>query len=153
MTLFGKTLFETVLAGIDARKEDEDEAGDPSEPAIRGLNGGFVGRNFHGDHFSDADPSAQFVDFIEDFSPTPMEEPAPIKPAKPPWLDRLTDDEIAEDVGLNNGLTKQQLQEKRRAFARENHPDRVSVEYQAIATLRMMVANQLIDKALKSAKT
>jgi hypothetical protein len=152
MTLFGKSLFETVLAGIDARQEEEDEADDPSEPVIRGLNGGFVGRSFHGDHVADADPAAQFENFVAEREPEPVAEAPEPKPEKPMWLNRLTDDEIAEDVGLSSALTKHQLQEKRRQFARENHPDRVSTEYQAIATLRMMVANQLIDKALKSAR-
>ena len=159
MTLFGKSLFETVLAGIDARKQDEEEDSDPTEPAIRGLNAGFVGRNFHGDHVAEADPTAQFETFLPDWETLVVVAEDEIaanlspEPVKPIWLERLTEVEIAEDIGIDRTMTKEQLQERRRQFARDNHPDRVLPEYQPIANLRMMVANQLIDRALKSART
>lgn len=152
MTLFGKSLFETVLAGIDARKQEE-ETEDATEPVIRGLNAGFVGRDFHRDHIMEADPAAQFESFLDGTGAITQESGPGQEPARPFWLDRLTEAEIAEDIGLRDGLSRQQLQEMRRRFARDNHPDCVASQYQAIATLRMMAANQLIDSALKAAKS
>lgn len=152
MTLFGKSLFETVMAGIDARKEEEETSEDVSNPGIRGLNAGFVGRDFHGDHRAEIDPAGQFEDYPPELEALLSTRDIKKKVEEPSWINRLTDAEIAEDIGLSDDLTRQQLQESRRRFARDNHPDRVAQEYQAIANVRMMAANQLIDRALKKAK-
>lgn len=158
MTLFGKSLFENVLAGIDARKEDEDEADEASEPGIRGLNAGFVGRGFQYNPTEDSDPMHLFEPFLTEVDQSTGEdaaasvEDAAPEPTLPEWMDRLSSEEISEDLDLKAGLTRQQLREKRRNFARENHPDSVVPEARDAATRRMMIANQLIDRRLKTAK-
>jgi hypothetical protein len=156
MTLFGKSLFETVMAGIDARKGDEEEDGDPTEPVIRGLNAGFVGRSFQYRDDEDSDPMQLFEPFLTEHVATPPPEsraPEPPLPEVPDWIDRLSPEDVAADLELGAGLTRLQLRAKRRQFARENHPDGVAPFAHQAATQRMMIANQLIDKALKSAKS
>ena len=57
---------------------------------------------------------------------------------------------IAEELGLEPGLTPRELTRRRRAFALANHPDRLALEHRAQATRRMAIANILIDRALKA---
>ncbi|MBL0374635.1 hypothetical protein JJB09_21720 [Rhizobium sp. KVB221] len=149
MTVFGKSLFETVLAGLDARQQEADDE-DVVAPAVRGLNGGFVGRPSYLDDLAESDPATLFGGFGFDDDPALASEQHIIPPGleKPIWLDRLTDAEIAEDLDLDEKLTARQLRERRRRFARDNHPDRVAPEYRAVATLRMTIANLLTDRAL-----
>ena len=49
------------------------------------------------------------------------------------------------------GMTKAQIKDKRRAFARSNHPDRVAEDYRQAATIRMTIANRLVEAALRLA--
>jgi hypothetical protein len=137
MPVFGKTLFETVLDGLDQpEEEDVAEAGFP----VRGFNGGFVGQDWSGRVDAGSDPSLLF----DGFPPDPVVQ----EPDIPDWIDRLSDAEIAEDLSLGNAKGESEIRERRRLFALENHPDRVSADYREQATRRMMIANQLIDKAL-----
>jgi hypothetical protein len=46
-------------------------------------------------------------------------------------------------------MTKAEITEKRRTFARSNHPDRVREDFQAAATIRMTIANRLVEAALR----
>jgi hypothetical protein len=66
-----------------------------------------------------------------------------------------TDDE-AEQVGaaldIRPRLTARELLRIRRNFARENHPDRMPASHRDQATRRMVIANGLIDQALKALK-
>ena len=48
-------------------------------------------------------------------------------------------------------MTKAEIREKRRAFARGNHPDRVGEEFRDAATIRMTIANRLVEAALRRA--
>jgi hypothetical protein len=137
MPVFGKSLFETVLDGLDEPVEEDDE--EASAP-VRGFNGGFVGRDWSAKPEIDIDPSLLFDGFPPD--------PVVIAPAVPDWLGRLSEDEIAEDLALKNCRTEQDFRDRRRLFALANHPDRVSPDYCDQATLRMMVANRLVDAAL-----
>jgi hypothetical protein len=54
-------------------------------------------------------------------------------------------------MGLSASDTPANLQAKRRAFARANHPDLVPSVWRDEATTRMKIANLLIDEALKQA--
>lgn len=137
MPIFGKSLFETVLEGLDHEVEEEEQ--DASSP-VRGFNGGFVGRDWGANGEAERDPSSLFEGFPPD--------PVVLMPVIPDWIDRLSEAEIAEDLQLKHCRTAHGLREKRRSFAFENHPDRVPVDYRDQATRRMMIANQLIDSAL-----
>jgi len=137
MPMFGKSLFETVLEGLsEPVEEEEDEVSVP----VRGFNGGFVGRDWSAKPEIDIDPSLLFDGFPPD--------PIPVEPVIPEWIGRLSNEEIAEDLALRDCRTEQDLRDRRRMFARDNHPDRVPPDYTNQATHRMMIANQLIDAAL-----
>lgn len=56
---------------------------------------------------------------------------------------------IARELGLSRFASVRALQRLRREFALKNHPDRVPSTLRARATKRMMIANALIDSALK----
>jgi hypothetical protein len=142
MPVFGKTLFETVLDGLEEpTEEQEDETPSP----VRGFNGGFVGRAWDAQTEAELDPSSLFEAFLPDPA---IAEPAVTGPVVPNWAGRVSEAEIAEDLALKTCRTSNDLKERRRLFARDNHPDRIVVDYRQQATHRMMIANQLIDAAL-----
>ncbi|MBV6651049.1 MAG: hypothetical protein KI789_15095 [Hoeflea sp.] len=45
--------------------------------------------------------------------------------------------------------TPAELKSKRRRFARFNHPDRTPMEWREAATIRMKIANHMVDEALR----
>jgi len=137
MPMFGKSLFETVLEGLGEPGEEQEV--DVSVP-VRGFNGGFVGRDWSAKPEIDIDPSVLFDGFPPD--------PVVVEPVVPSWIGRLSNTEITEDLALGDCRTEQDLRERRRLFALDNHPDRVLPEFRDQATRRMMIANQLIDAAL-----
>lgn len=57
--------------------------------------------------------------------------------------------EIARELGLSRFASVRALQRLRREFALKNHPDRVPSTLRLRATKRMMIANALIDSAVK----
>jgi hypothetical protein len=60
---------------------------------------------------------------------------------------------IATELRISKAMSRADLVRLRREFARENHPDRVDALEQETATRRMMIANMLIDRALKIRET
>jgi hypothetical protein len=58
-------------------------------------------------------------------------------------------DAIAEELGLSENLSKNDLHKLRREFARANHPDRLDPSQRDLATHRMTIANMLIDRELQ----
>jgi hypothetical protein len=58
-------------------------------------------------------------------------------------------DAIAEELGLHEDLSMNELKRRRRAFARDNHPDRLDPSKRDLATRRMTIANMLIDRELR----
>jgi hypothetical protein len=67
----------------------------------------------------------------------------------PDHLVRTTPQEVAAELAISAADTPLTLREKRRAFARANHPDGVELPFRDNATKRMMLANLLIDEALR----
>ena len=57
---------------------------------------------------------------------------------------------VADELRLRPRLTAKELRLIRREFARGNHPDRVQAPLRERATRRMVIANTLIDQALKA---
>lgn len=55
---------------------------------------------------------------------------------------------IAAELAITPAMNGEALHRLRRRFALENHPDRLPAQYREIATVRMMIANRLIDDAL-----
>lgn len=151
--LFGKSLFQSV---VDRLGEEADEVSEADDKAFRisGLTTGFVPAPLEAVHVDRSAPRAEpELDQRLDaylFLMGEAEEPKPPEPPPPPaWLDRLSPEDVAADLGLHPSDDRERLQERRRAFARDNHPDRVDADYRDAATQRMKLANQLVDEALQ----
>lgn len=144
--LFGKSVFQSVLDRLETENQDDNQE-DAAAFRMAGLKTGFVvegGGNGNPNAFHQ---EAAYRDFAADPAPDANTPPAP-KPM-PDHLVRLQLEEIAEDLNISIDDTVQSLAEKRRAFARANHPDGVDEEFRANATRRMTIANQLIDEAIR----
>ena len=144
MPVFGKTLFETVLDGMDMEEVDEGE----EETPVRRPR---VTAHFLADtSFSDRADQRPLGELYEDFGdPLSTEPVAPPSPEPPAWLERLSERDVADDLGLAPSMVKAEITEKRRMFARANHPDRVTEEFREAATIRMTIANRLVEAALR----
>ena len=60
---------------------------------------------------------------------------------------------VARELQLSDDLAPVDLERIRRTFAYRNHPDRVDAAHKPRALERMTVANVLIDRALKAARS
>jgi hypothetical protein len=82
----------------------------------------------------------------------PVFEASYLEDAVEPLLEAIASceqDAIAEELGLSENLSTNDLKKLRRAFARANHPDRLAPSQREIATHRMTIANMLIDRELQ----
>jgi hypothetical protein len=142
MPVFGKSLFETVLYGLRPEEQEEEEAA----PAQRmtGLGATLLAGLSDGDAPHHGDFTDLYSDFGEGLPVFPVDAP----PQPPAWLGRLSKEEVAEDLDLTNCKSDAELRERRRSFARRNHPDAVHSDYRNSATIRMTIANRLIDDAI-----
>ena len=157
--MFGMTVFESVLERLktEARQAAEDEAEDARDDdgpgEVRGLTSGFAGLGMGGTFVSGSQAAAAYLDLYEEPAPVPPEPrrpPPPERPpAPPPHLLRIAPDEVAEDLALNGKESVDDLLARRRSFARDNHPDLAPEELRINATLRMKIANMLIDETIR----
>ena len=152
--MFGMTVFESVLERLkaEAREAEEEDAQEESAGGqVRGLTSGFAGLGTVGTFVSGSQAAAAYLDLYE--APRPPEPPSPppteAPPAPPPHLLRTTPEQVAEDLGLTGKEDVDALTARRRSFARDNHPDRASAELRGNATLRMKIANMLIDETIR----
>lgn len=145
--MFRMSVFQSVLERLKEEEEIEPAeettvAGSISTPFVGTLNaaGGFA--------------SAMVFDAYRETAGEDMLRPPepPPKPVMPDHLRRTKPEEIAEDIALGETETVLSLTEKRRRFAAENHPDRHPPDFRTNATLRMKIANMLIDEALRRLK-
>lgn len=142
MPVFGKSLFETVLDGMETEEEIEDDAPAPVRPRFASA---FVADT----SFRDAEESRPLGGLYEIFEqPDPAQPEMPRAPKPPVWLDRLSEAEVLADLGLMPAMTSTEIRQRRRSFARDNHPDGVAEEYRHAATARMTIANRLVEAAL-----
>lgn len=156
--LFGQSVFQSVLTRLNEEEEEAVEAkADTLAFRVSGLNTSFVAETPVG---SPASAAGAYFDVQADSTPAEPEapevasepEPAPEPPEEPvipEHLLRLSDAEIAEDLAIGPDDTAETLAEKRRRFAKDNHPDRIAAAFRDNATLRMKTANLLVDRALK----
>lgn len=149
--LFGKSLFQSVVDRLlaDAPESEEHEAPPAVQSTPRGMPASFLA----GASGAEDDETAPRFDPYREIAltapPPPPEKPAePEKPPMPPYLKRLSEAEIARDLGITVNDDAERLADRRRAFALLNHPDRVAQDYRAQATVRMTIANALVDDAL-----
>jgi hypothetical protein len=152
MPVFGKTVFQTLLdKAEDQSEEEEDEAMAPSSLQVRGFNSGFVHAGWN--PVLEADPAELQYGYdgyldAEDLGPEPPREPETLMDLS--RMLKLTPEDIAAELDLAGVTDIAALRRLRRDFARANHPDRVPAVWRQEATIRMMIANQLIDKALRA---
>jgi hypothetical protein len=155
--LFGKSLFQSVVDRLDAEADEQPPADEPRF-WINGLSPSFLPETPEqtatlSEPSADPRVGAYLSLMSEEIQPPepeqPAEPPEAVPPPPPAWLDRLSPDQVAEDLGLEPLDDREQLQERRRTFARDNHPDRLAEDYRDAATIRMKIANRLIDEAIK----
>ncbi|WFU00658.1 hypothetical protein QA648_10785 [Rhizobium sp. CB3171] len=151
--LFGQSLFQSVLDRLDAEEENTEK--DEAAHRIRGLNVSFAATVFGGEPAASSRPDDAYVDNLGNDIPSPEPIPPepepkePEPPAMPDYLARTSREEVAAELAVSSQTTLQSLHEKRRAFAKSNHPDSVAPAFREQATTRMMIANQLIDEAIR----
>jgi hypothetical protein len=152
--LLGQSIFQSVLTRLDEERADDvvDEAGESFR--IQGLGSGFVAAPDDGPVVTagGADAYLAFLpeEPVADRQPIAMpQDETPPAPVAPPHLLRLSPQEIAEDLGIAASDTEAELGEKRRQFAKSNHPDGVPPEFRDSANIRMQTANLLIDTAIR----
>ena len=80
-------------------------------------------------------------------SQSPAQAPNPYASFEDATLDTTLDPyKIISELGLHSDATEEDVLALRRAFALRNHPDRVPAELRELATQRMMIANDLMDR-------
>jgi hypothetical protein len=167
--LFGKSIFQSVLTRLDEeRAEDADE--EPGESfRIIGLGAGFVAPT-RAEPASGGTGADAYFAFLPDQPDLPDQSGLPDQPSQPdawpeppapeiqepppapiipPHLLRLSEADIAEELAISAADTETTLADKRRRFAKANHPDGVALQFRDSANIRMQIANLLIDRAIK----
>jgi hypothetical protein len=145
MPVFGKSLFETVLDGMEVEEEPDVEEIRAYAPRVIAP---FLAETVTSDRDEPRSLSDLYGDFaLEDRLDATLDAPVPEGP--PEWLERLSDDDVAGDLALLPGMTGADIRMRRRQFARQNHPDRVAEPYRGAAHVRMTAANRLVERALR----
>ena len=154
--ILGQSIFDAVLDRLneEAAEDEDGRSGfgvEAPRAGIRGLNPAFI-------HSTVGLPPEAgtgrlddaYFDFVDD-AIAPSTRPAERVEPDPQALrfSRLTPQDVAEDLKLAEAVSAERLQALRRSFARQNHPDMVGEAWREQATLRMKIANLLIDEALK----
>jgi hypothetical protein len=74
-----------------------------------------------------------------------VDGPAAIIETRQPAAD--TAEAILDELGLNENLTYEELNQARRLYMWRNHPDRLGEAQRERATRRVAIANMLVDRA------
>ncbi len=162
--LLGQSIFQSVLTRLkEEQGQDEETPAEGADYRIRGLGAGFLTPDGRPEA-TEADVGSYF-DYLADWpamekdadahhtknsADAAVPEPRDEAPVMPAHLERLTEEEIAQDLNLSPKDDEAALAEKRRQFAKLNHPDRVEPQFRDNATVRMKTANLLIDRAISS---
>ncbi|MBN9986649.1 hypothetical protein E0I74_02380 [Rhizobium laguerreae] len=156
--LFGQSVFQSVLERLKAEGETDEDAGAPAVHRVSGLGTGLAFDVMAFDVMEDVSTASQrvgqaYFDNLDlDAAAAIAEAPAaapPPEPVMPDHLARIAPEEIAAELAIAAADTQQTLNEKRRAFAKANHPDGVPELFRDNANRRMMIANLLIDEAMR----
>lgn len=150
--LLGRSVFHSVVERLQAENAAAPEEAAPGfSHRVAGLNLSFAVSAAETDSTRHHRMTWAYSDIMED-QPGPeaakAPEPPP-EPVMPAHLGILDVSAIAAELDIGEATTIAELNEKRRRFARDNHPDRVHENFRGNATVRMTIANQLIDKALR----
>ena len=150
--LFGQSVFQSVLERLKAEEETAEEAEAPASHRVAGLGTGFAFDVMEGVSVASQRIGEAYFDNLDLDAAGFVEKPAPLpepEPAMPDHLTRTAPQEVAAELAISAADTPLTLSEKRRTFARANHPDGVALPFRDNATKRMMLANLLIDEALR----
>ncbi|TAX35815.1 hypothetical protein [Rhizobium leguminosarum] len=149
--LFGQSVFQSVLERLKAEDETAEDAEAPAAHRVSGLGTGLAFDVMEGVSAASQRVGQAYFDNLDlDAAAGVVEKPAPpAEPVMPDHLVRTTPQEVAAELAISAADTPLTLREKRRAFARANHPDGVDLPFRDNATKRMMLANLLIDEALR----
>ena len=150
--LFGQSVFQSVLERLKAEEETAEEAEAPARHRVAGLGTGFAFDVMEGVSVASQRIGEAYFDNLDLDAAGFVEKPAPLpepEPAMPDHLTRTAPQEVAAELAISAADTPLTLSEKRRTFARANHPDGVALPFRDNATKRMMLANLLIDEALR----
>ncbi|NNU65340.1 MULTISPECIES: hypothetical protein [Rhizobium] len=151
--LFGQSVFQSVLERLKAEDETDEGAEAPAAHRVPGLATGLAFDVMEGVSAASQRVGQAYFDNLDlDPAAALAEEPAsapPPEPVMPDHLARIAPEEIAAELAIVAADTQQTLNEKRRAFAKANHPDGVAEPFRDNANRRMMIANLLIDEAMR----
>lgn len=153
--LFGQSVFQSVLTRLKHERIEDEPEETGAGFRIKGLGLGFVAPTEEGAatgteaYFAFLPDLPEVKPLAEEAEPEEPQAPPPA-PVIPPHLLRLTQEEIAAELAITAKDTDLTLAEKRRRFARANHPDGVPEAFRENATIRMQTANLLIDTAIKN---
>ncbi|VVT04098.1 hypothetical protein [Hoeflea sp. EC-HK425] len=158
----GVDSFDAVLDRMSNERAEASSHGSGHWTAMRGWNSSFVATSLRSQPWPSreqrgtADPAVHIDASTSAPRPKPaVHNAAPTPPPKPkPDIDtslykRLSPEDVAKDINLLATDTPAELKSKRRRFARLNHPDRTPMEWREAATIRMKIANHMVDEALR----
>lgn len=147
--LFGQSVFQSVVSRLE--REAEEVAVEEPAPAFttRQFDPGTLFDTVKQDVEPANRPLAFYLDLLEEEPKLQKAVDEPEEETMPDHLSRTSLLDVSEELAINERDTLESLSEKRRAFARLNHPDAVSAAFRHNANLRMMAANLLIDQAIR----
>jgi hypothetical protein len=155
--LLGQSVFQSVLNRLKEEDEDAPEEAAPVSHRVAGFTTSLAFDVMEGVSAPSARPGQAYLDNLEveatpdtiEASPAPAApEPEP-DPVMPAHLARTTPQDIAAELAISQHDTVHSLSDKRRSFAKANHPDGVHPLFRDNATKRMTVANLMIDEAIR----
>jgi hypothetical protein len=130
--------FETLIEDLFGRADRQDEAPKPSHQfSINSLEAAWelAAQARAMPHGADRDGEGQAAAPAYGYDRNDAARDVSLDPAK-----------IVGELGLRAGASDADITLLRREFALRNHPDRVPAELRDVATQRMMIANDLIDR-------
>jgi hypothetical protein len=126
--------FETLIADLFEKDEQSDEAPRPSHPfSIDSLEAAWEAAAKARAFPERADGGIRPTRYTED------------GPDSAPEVS-LDPNKIQSELGLHSKSTEAEIAILRREFALRNHPDRVPAELREVATQRIMIANDIMDR-------
>lgn len=145
--MFGMSVFQSVLERLKA-EQDTEGLEDVTESIFGdGPRHAPIDRSPFFAVETPAQPMPAFGDVARAYRElAPAETTQPVMPAH---LQRTSLAEVAEELAITEMETTLTLAVKRRRFAAANHPDRLPADFRASATIRMKLANMLIDEATR----
>ncbi len=153
--LFGQSVFQSVVARLEREAEELPEEEDPAIFSRRIIfDPGPLKTSDMPEMEPDNRPLSAYLDLLEDAplleGPVPTQDTEDPPPAvMPAYLQKTSLAEVSDELGIGEHDTLDSLTEKRRRFARLNHPDAVPAAFRQNAHLRMTAANLLIDQAIR----